>query len=129
MTTSRVLRDLEVRAVGLVDEAEAVAADDRAVLQDHAMAEHARARESTTCEWMTQSSPMRTPGADDDVRIDDRSARRLTRPAPMVTNGPIDTSAPIVASAATDAQAVDASGGRRACARSRPTACANARYG
>ena len=34
-----VLRDLEMRAVRLADEAEPVAADHRAVLQDHAMAD------------------------------------------------------------------------------------------
>ena len=41
-----VLRNLQVRAVRLLDEAEPVAADDRAVLHDDAMADPARARES-----------------------------------------------------------------------------------
>ena len=46
-----VLRDLQVRAVRLLGEAEAVAADDRAVVQDHAVADLA-------------------PLADRDVRVD-----------------------------------------------------------
>ena len=60
MTTSAMLRNLQVRAVRLADEAEAVAADDGAVLQDDAMAD-AHASRIETCEWTTQSSPMRAP--------------------------------------------------------------------
>ena len=57
-----VLRDLQVRAVGLLGEAEAVAADDGAVLQDDAIADRDTRSRIDTCEWTTQSSPMRAPG-------------------------------------------------------------------
>ena len=71
MTTSALLRDLQVRPVGLGDEAEAFAANDRTVLHDDPIAETTRSR-IETCEWMTQSSPIRGRRPDDDVRIDDR---------------------------------------------------------
>jgi len=54
-------------SVGLLDEAEAVAAEHRAVLHDHAIADdHALPDRHARME--TQSSPTRAPAADDHVR-------------------------------------------------------------
>ena len=66
-----VLRNLEMRAVGLLGEAEAVAADDGAVLDDDAVADddalanrHVRVHDAVVADPRA--------GADGDVRIDDR---------------------------------------------------------
>ena len=57
-----VLRNLEMRAVRLLDEAEAVAADHRAVLHDDAMADDARARESRRARGRRSRRRCRAPG-------------------------------------------------------------------
>ena len=66
------LRDLLVRAVGVAREAEAVAADHRAVLHDHAVAElHALAdRHARMQDAVVADAGVRT---DDDVGVDDRA--------------------------------------------------------
>ena len=56
------LRNLQVRPVCLRREAEAVAADDDAVVQDHAMADRDALADRRHAAWRTQSSPMRAPG-------------------------------------------------------------------
>ena len=66
-----VLRDLQMRSVGLLDEAEAIAADHRAVLQRSTRWPRTTRSRIDTCAWSTQSSPMRAPRADHDVGVDD----------------------------------------------------------
>ena len=66
-----VLRDLQVRAVGLLDEAEAVAADHGAVLEDHAVADlHALANRHVRMDHAVVADD--GAGPDDDVGINDR---------------------------------------------------------
>ena len=65
---------------------------------------------------------------DDDVGIDDGARADRRAGGPIVTNGPIDTSGPSVASGATALSGSTPFAGGVACT-SRPTACANARYG
>ena len=70
MTTSAVLRDLQMRAVGLLREPEAVAADHGAVVQDDAVADdHALADRDVRVDDAVVADP--GAGADDDVGIDD----------------------------------------------------------
>ena len=82
-----VLRDLQVRAVRLPREAEAVAADDGAVVQRSTRLPMTTRSRIETCEWMTQSSPMRAPAPMTTFGIDDRCARRSTRRRRSMTNG------------------------------------------
>ena len=74
-----VLRDLGVRAVGPLDEAEAVAAEDGAVLHDDAVAEDdALADRDVRVQHAVLADPRAR--ADDDVRDRRPCARRSTRP-------------------------------------------------
>ncbi len=122
-----VLRDLEVRAVGLRDEPEAVAADDRAVLQRRRGCRCTRSR-TDTCAWITQSSPIDRAVADHRTGIDDRARadrwrrRRHSRARRSTHRRPSCASARPRSSGRCLAQ-----GPRRGDRSS--SACANARYG
>ncbi len=95
----RDLRNLLVRAVVAMREAEAVAADDGAVLDHAACADTGRAHESKRARAARSRrrcvAPRRSPHAHGES-----SARRSARPLSMTTNGPIDTSSSMIASGA-----------------------------
>ena len=99
MTTAGGLRNLEVRAVGLLREAEAVAADHDAVVEDDAVADDdALANRALRVDDAVVADAR--AGADRRRAGKDVVRAPIDAPAPTVTNGPIETSAPIVASGA-----------------------------
>ena len=121
------LRDLVVAAVGVAGEAETVAADDRAVLHDDAVAEHARVPEWRRARGSRSRRRCRVT-ADDDVRVHDR-ARADACPSPTTAKAPMDASLAMCAAGADERQRMDASRGTGGFSARISTALANARYG